>query len=281
MATKSVEGEPKGPPAAARRGRVPAWVTNYSYPLGAIVFLLVFWEIFVNAMKLPAYLLPPPSLVFGVVATQSKLLALHAVTTTMEVLLGFVMSVIIGIPLAVGIVSSRFFDRSIYPILVSSQSVPKIAIAPLFVVWFGFGTFPKVLVAFLISFFPIVISTVVGLRSVEPEMIYLIRSMGAGPMDTFRKIRFPNALPSIFGGLKIAITLSVVGAIVGEFIGADRGLGYLLLVANSNLDTKLLFAAIVYLAAIGIIRIMIVERIERALIPWHVSRRTEVILESM
>ena len=176
-------------------------------------------------------------------------------------------------PLAVGITSYRRFDKFITPILLFFQTVPKIAIAPLFLVWFGFGPFPKVLVAFLISFFPIVIDTAIGLRSISPEMIDLARSMGATKLQIFMRFRMPTALPYFFGGLKVAATLAVVGAVVGEFVGADRGLGYLLLVSNSNLDTPLLFASIVALTALGLILFYIIEVLEHFLIPWHVSRR--------
>jgi NitT/TauT family transport system permease protein len=174
------------------------------------------------------------------------------------------------------IVYSPLIERAIYPLLVGSQSVPKIAIAPLLIFWAGLGLFPKVLVAFLISFFPIIIDTVVGLRSVEPEMLHLARSMGAGAGRTFLKIRFPSALPNIFAGLKVAVTLSVVGAIVGEFIQADRGLGYALLQANAVMDTRLGFAAIIVLSAVGIAMFVAVDTIERRLIPWHASHRSEL-----
>jgi NitT/TauT family transport system permease protein len=135
---------------------------------------------------------------------------------------------------------------------------------------------PKVLVAFLISFFPIIIDTVVGLRSVEPEMLHLARSMGAAERKIFLKIRFPTALPNIFAGLKVAVTLAVVGAIVGEFIQADQGLGYALLQANAVLNTKLGFAAILVLAALGVVMFLAVDLIEKKLIPWHASQRSEL-----
>jgi NitT/TauT family transport system permease protein len=201
--------------------------------------------------------------------------------TTQEVIWGYLLSIVIGIPLALAIFLSPFFARTVYPLLVSSQAMPKTAIAPLFVVWFGFGLLPKVLIAFLIAFFPIVINTVVGLASIEPEKLYLARSMGMSPMTTFFKIRLPQALPAIFGGLKIAITLAVVGAVVGEFVGAEAGLGYLLLVANGNLNTPLLFAGLVGLTVIGVVAFMLVEIAERIAIPWHVSQGDRGAHESL
>jgi NitT/TauT family transport system permease protein len=155
------------------------------------------------------------------------------------------------------------------------------AVAPLFIVWFGFGLMPKVFIAFLIAFFPIVINTVVGLAAIEPEKIHLARSMGLSGAATFFKIRLPNALPSIFGGLKIAITLAVVGAVVGEFVGGDAGLGYLLMSANGSMDTPLLFAGLVGLTLIGIVLFMVIEIAERFAIPWHTSTRSTGTGESL
>jgi NitT/TauT family transport system permease protein len=167
------------------------------------------------------------------------------------------------------------------PLIVSSQAMPKVAVAPLLLVWFGFGLLPKVLIAFLIAFFPVVISTAVGLASIEPEKIQLARSMGFGPSATFFKIRLPNALPSVFGGLKISITLAVVGAVVGEFVGGDAGLGYLLTVANGSMDTPLLFAGLVALTVLGVVLYLIVELAERLVVPRHIIAAGSGVRESM
>jgi NitT/TauT family transport system permease protein len=194
-----------------------------------------------------------------------------------EILAGFALAVAVAVavPLAMVIVWSPLIERGVYPLLVASQAVPKIAVAPLLIFWAGLGLFPKVLVAFAISFFPVVIDTVVGLRAVEPEMLHLARSMGAGERRIFFKIRFPSALPSVFAGLKVAVTLAVVGAIVGEFIQADRGLGYVLQQATSVIDTRLAFATIFILAVIGIVLFLAVEAVERRLTPWSPARRAE------
>ncbi len=194
--------------------------------------------------------------------------------TLCEILWGFGLATAVGIPLAVVIVVSPGLERALYPLLVASQSVPKIAVAPLLIFWAGLGLFPKVLVAFLIAFFPVVIDTVAGFRSVEPEVLHLARSMGASERRVFLKIRLPHAMPHIFAGLKVAVTLAVVGAIVGEFIQADRGLGYALLQANGTFNTRLAFATILVLAAIGVVLFVAVERLERLSIPWHVSQRS-------
>jgi len=249
---------------------------DWSPPLLTLVALVVVWEVAVDLFRVPEYILPTPRGIAAAMVKEWPYLARHTWITVQEVLLGFAMAVAVGIPIAVAIVYSPLIERAIYPLLVGSQSVPKIAIAPLLIFWAGLGLFPKVLVAFLISFFPIIIDTVVGLRSVEPEMLHLARSMGAGAGRIFLKIRFPTALPNIFAGLKVAVTLSVVGAIVGEFIQADRGLGYALLQANAVMDTRLGFAAIIVLSAVGIALFVAVDWIERRLIPWHASHRSEL-----
>ena len=242
-------------------------------PLLLIVLFLGVWEVLCRALDVKTYLLPTPSRIWEELVRQGPSLVEHTWITTYEMLLGFLLAAVVGILLAVFIVSSPVFDRSIMPILIFSQTVPKIAIAPLFIVWFGFGPTAKVLVAFLICFFPIVIDTAVGLRSVSPDMLNLARSMGASWWDIFVKIRVPTALPYIFSGLKVAITLAVVGAVVGEFVGATKGLGYILLKANGELQTPLLFAAITILTVIGIVFYYVLEAAERIMIPWHVSRR--------
>jgi NitT/TauT family transport system permease protein len=160
------------------------------------------------------------------------------------------------------------------PIIVGSQTIPKVAIAPLFVVWLGFGMTPKVVVTFLISFFPVVVSTVAGLRAIEADMVDLVRSMGGGPHKVLLKARIPFALPQMFSGFKIAITSAVVGAIVAEFVGSDIGLGYLLLTASAAMDGTLVWSALLILVVLGVLLFVITAQIEKAVIPWHVSMRS-------
>jgi NitT/TauT family transport system permease protein len=252
-------------------------VREWGPPLVTLVLALAAWELVVDGFRIPEYLLPAPSGVASAMLTSWRYLALHSAITVYEILLGFVLASAVGIPLAMLIVYSPLVERGVYPLLVASQAVPKIAVAPLLIFWAGLGLFPKILVAFAISFFPVVVDTVVGLRSVEPEMLHLARSMGAGERKIFVKIRLPSALPNVFAGLKVAVALSVVGAIVGEFIQADRGLGYALQQATSVLDTRMAFATIVILAAIGMALFAAVEGIERRLTPWSAARRAEAI----
>ena len=242
-------------------------------PLAGILVFLGVWEIGVRVLKVPAYLMPPPSAVLLVFVNDFARLAYHGWVTTYEMLLGYALAVAVAIPLAIAITASQRFDRFITPQMLFFQVVPKVAIAPLFLVWFGVGTTPKVLVAFLISFFPIVIDAAVGLRSMSAEMRDLARSMGASRWQVFAQFRLPTSLPYLFSGLKVAATLAIAGAVVGEFVGADKGLGYLLLVTNSNMETALMFATIVALTIIGLAFFYVVELLEALLIPWHVTHR--------
>lgn len=249
---------------------------GWIWPAATVLIALALWELAVIVFTIPEYLLPLPSDVAVELVKEANYLAPHLAITSLETVLGFLLAIVVGIVLAILIVSSPVLEATIYPLLVGSQSIPKVAIAPLLIVWTGIGLLPKVLVAFLIAFFPIVIDTVVGLRSVEPEMLQLARSMGASKLRIFWKVRFPTALPNIFAGLKVAVTLAVVGAIVGEFLQADRGLGYALLQANATINTKMSFAVVFLLSAVGIVLFMLVDVIERLTIPWHVSHRPDL-----
>jgi NitT/TauT family transport system permease protein len=249
------------------RHRSHARISAVIYPILTVVGTLVAWEVGTRVFSIPAFLLPPPSKIVVSFAEHGGLLLKHGWVTTIEIVLGYLLSIVVGVPLALAIFMWPAFSRSVLPLLISSQAMPKVAVAPLLLVWFGFGLLPKVLIAFLIAFFPIVISTAVGLASIEQEKIHLARSMGLGAAATFFKIRLPSALPSVFGGLKISITLAVVGAVVGEFVGGDAGLGYLLMVANGSLDTPLLFAGIIALTVQGIVLYFLVELAEHLAIP--------------
>jgi NitT/TauT family transport system permease protein len=264
----------------ARRER-RARVSGVLSPVVVVVALIALWELATRLFSVPLFLLPPPSAIALSMQANAPVLLAAGWITTVEIVLGFVLSIAIGIPLALAIFLWPPFSRSVLPLLVSSQAMPKVAIAPLLLVWFGFGLLPKVLIAFLIAFFPVVINTAVGLASIEPEKIYLARSMGFGAVATFFKIRLPNALPAIFGGLKISITLAVVGAVVGEFVGGDAGLGYLLMTANGTMDTQLLFAGIVALTILGVALFMLVELAERLAVPRHLLAGDQGARETM
>jgi len=244
-------------------------------PLAGTLLFLLIWQSGVMLFNVPAYFLPTPTRILEEGIKEWSKLSTHGWITVYEMLAGYFLAVAVGVPLAIAMTSSRRFDEFVTPTMLFFQVVPKIAVAPLFIVWFGVGITPKILVAFLISFFPIVIDTAVGLRSITPDMIDLARSMGASKLQIFRDFRLPTSLPYLFSGLKVAATLAVAGAVVGEFVGADKGLGYLLLVTNSNMQTALMFATIVVLTIIGLIFFYIIEFLESLLIPPHVTQRTK------
>ena len=244
-------------------------------PVLLIVTLLVLWDIVIRVFKIPPYLIPKPLEVVGQLVAEWQMLLREAAPTTLATVGGFVASVLIGVPVAMLIAYSPVIESFVYPLLVFSQSVPKIAVAPLFVVWFGFGVIPKVIAAFMLGFFPIVVSTVMGFKSVERDMIDLARSMGSSRWQMFFKINLPQALPAIFSGMKVSITLAVVGAVVGEFVGANSGLGYVLQKANGNFDLPLMFAALVVLSMIGVLLFVLIDVVEKFMIPWHASQRND------
>jgi NitT/TauT family transport system permease protein len=248
---------------------------NWIYPATTILCSIALWQISTVFFSIPAYLLPPPLGVLERLGSDFRFLLYHSWVTTLETLGGFVLSIAIGIPLGILLVWSRTLERAIMPLLVVSQAFPKVAVAPLIIIWFGLGLFPKVLIAFSVAFFPIVVSTIAGMRSVDSDLNDLARSMQASAPRIFLKIRLPYAMPQIFSGLKVAIAFATVGAVVGEWVGAESGLGYLLLSANANLDTTLLFAVLVALMVIGLVLYYAVEIAERLMIPWHISVRGE------
>lgn len=257
---------------APGRTRSRRWPSSLDSTLLGLVLLLL-WEAGVRLGDVPAYLLPPPSMVVMRIVGDYRALFMHTMVTVNEVVIGFALAIVVSIPLAALLAQFRSIERALYPILVASQTVPKVAIAPLFVVWFGFGLLPKILIAFLICFFPILIDALIGFRSTPKEVIWLARSMGASPRRIFLNFQLPAALPNIFAGLKVASTLAVVGAVVGEFVAADSGLGYQLIVANGMLDVVLSFAVLVVLSAVGIVLFALVDLVERLLLPWHISHR--------
>lgn len=237
-------------------------------PVATLALALLGWELAVRIFEISRLLLPPPTAIIKEFFESLDTILGHSYVTLTEVTLGFLFSVLVGIPIALVIFFLPAVGRGVYPLLVSSQATPKSAIAPLFIVWFGVGILPKVLLTLLIAFFPIVISTVTGLETLEREKVLLARSMGMSPARLFFMIRLPQALPSIFSGLKIAVTLAVIGAVVAEFVGSNAGLGYLLLLANGRFDVALLFAALLALTVMGTVLFFIITGIERLAIPW-------------
>lgn len=249
------------------RGRAVAG--HWLPPALILLGIAAVWEIAVRLTDTPAWLLPPPSAVARSLVQDRQLLLEHALVTLTEVLAGFALAVAAGLLLALAIDASPALDRALYPLVVASQTVPIPALAPLLLIWFGYGLLPKVLVTALVGFFPITVNTIDGLRSADRETLALLRAFGAGRRQLFRLVRLPSALPGFFSGARIAVAVCVIGAVFGELVGAKAGLGYLMIRAIAQFQTDRVIAAIVLLSAMGIGLFGLVALAERLLLPWR------------
>lgn len=260
-------------PDGSRTAAVAAWLRKRAGLLAIFVVLFLLWEYAVWLFGVKEYLLPPPSKVWSEFLRRWDIVLQGALVTTQEIIGGYLIAVVVSVPMALLVARSRFVEESVYPVVVFLQIIPKIAIAPLFIIWLGFGIVPKLLIVFLLCFFPIVVASVAGFKSVDPEIRDFARTTGASGWTMFMKIQLPQALPDIFTGLKVGAALSATAAVVAEFVAADRGLGYLLLQYNGNFETPMVFAIIIVLSLIGLAVYYVVELLERLVIPWHVSQR--------
>lgn len=242
-------------------------------PTGVLLGVLVLWELIWRVFSVPQFVVPLPSGILVETWQWRGYLLWHGWVTLYETLGGFALSIAVGTPLAVMIVYSPTLRRAVYPLLVVTQSVPKVAIAPVLLLLLGAGQTSKIVVAFLVAFFPIVVDTATGLAATPPELLDLSRSYRASAFKTFMKVRFPMALPFFFSGLKVAVTLSVIGAVVGEFVGSDQGLGYVIVSATSYWKSNLAFAAMLLLAVMAIGLFALVELAERLICPWFAFSR--------
>jgi NitT/TauT family transport system permease protein len=247
------------------------WAADIAQPVAALVIFVALWELVCRVFHVPAYLVPAPSVIFADTAKLSGPVAMHTLATGETVLLGFVASVIISLPLAVLITSSPLIANAVYPLLVLTQAIPKVALAPILVVMLGSNALPRVVVTFLVAFFPLVLSIAAGITSVPPELIELGRACKASRWRELWRIRLPYAMPFVFSGLKAAITLSVVGAVVGEFVNADSGLGYLIQTSTAFFNVPLAWGALVLLSLMGIVLFQLVVIVERLFFPWAVD----------
>jgi len=251
------------------------WLIRQTWTaLPALMFvgLIFLWWLAVELFEIPGYLLPPPQDVLPRLYDARQSLWNHSLVTLEEIALGFALSIVTAIPLGLLIALSPTAKRLLYPLLVFIQLVPKIAIAPLFVVWIGFGPTSKVMLTWLLTFFPLMLASIAGFQILDERLLYLTRSMGANTWQTFRYLRFPSALPVIFGGLKTSATIAATAAIVAEFVGANRGLGYLLLQATGTLDTTYVFAILLVMTVIGLGLNSLVELFEYFMTPWRRGR---------
>jgi len=251
------------------------WASAAWRPAAVIVALVLLWWLLSAAHVVKPYLLPSPATTWTAITSNAGYLWSNTLTTAYETLAAFAVSIVFGIVAGVVMVYSKAIEKTLYPLLVLAQVVPKIALAPLFVVWLGFGNLPKILVAFLIAFFPVVVSSFVGLASVDPEILDLAATMDASPLQVFFRFRFPASLPHLFSGIKVAATLAVTGAVVGEFVGSNNGIGNVILEANGNVNTPMLFAGLIVLSLFGVVLFLVVEVIERLVMPWHASHRLQ------
>jgi NitT/TauT family transport system permease protein len=248
---------------------------SWAAPVATIVLMFLVWQALVVLLHVRTLILPAPSAIFDALLNQPRWFLQEGLYTLQTTLIGFAMAVVVGVALAILIVEVRLLESTLYALIVALNSVPKVAIAPLFVIWLGTGPGPKIAIAFLIAFFPIVIDTVLGLKSVPKDMLDLAKSMQGRRMDQFWRIRLPSALPSVFAGMKVGISLALVGAIVGEFVASDHGLGYIILTAQGTFETSQIFAANILLGAAGIVLFWIMSALERRLVPWHASQHRE------
>jgi len=243
-------------------------LSRYVVPAATVAGGVVAWELASRVLRIPRFIMPAPSEI-AVEAWEWRYRFIgHSWVTLYETLGGFALSIVVGVPLATLIVYSPWMRRALYPLIVLLQAVPKIAVAPVLLLVIGYGEIPKMIVAFLVAFFPIVVDTATGLAATPPELLELSRSYRASAFKTFVKVRFPMALPFFFSGLKVAITLAVIGAVVGEFIGSDKGLGYVILSATSYWKTELAFASMILLSLIAIVLFGAVCLVERLVCPW-------------
>jgi len=248
------------------------WQANRELVCIPLLFVIVVgaWEALIRLAEVPPYVAPAPaaiwrSLVNGI---GSGLFLSNALVTLTEALLGFAGAAVLAIALGSAIAQSRFVERVLYPYLIAIQTTPKVAIAPLFIIWFGFGITSKIIMAGIVSFFPILVNVITGLRSTDSQKIELMRSLRASRWQTFTMVKLPSAMPMIFAGLHIAVIFSILGAIVGEFVGSKKGLGNLILQMNFNLDTAGVFAALVCLSSMGITLHLIMHWLQRRVLFW-------------
>ncbi len=260
-------------PRAWRWAQERAERLRWLSPVVLALLLLLAWDLAIVVSQISPLTVPRPWDVLADSLLKAPLFLRHFPITAAEVVLGFLAATLLGSALGVAIVSSRLVGDAVYPILIATQVMPKIAIAPLLIIWFGFGIPSKLVLTALIAFFPIVINTVVGLNMTRQSDLYLFRLMGASRWQTFWKLRLPAALPVYFAGLKVAATLAVIGAVVGEFAGANSGLGYLLMLQVGHLETAAAFGSVVYLTLLGLLIFFAVTLVERRLVPPHMLRR--------
>jgi NitT/TauT family transport system permease protein len=253
--------------------RLQRWIAQSWMFILFFIGFFAFWEASVAFFKIPLYILSPPSLIVTKASADLTRLFQYAYVTATETVIGYVLAVVLAVPIGVAIAFSSILRKTIYPFFVCIEMTPKIAFAPIFISLLGFGLLPKVIIVFLVCFFPIVLNAILAFNSLSEELERFSRSTGAGIWRTFFKIRLPAALPQCFVGFKYAGLNATVGAAIAEFIGSDQGLGFYIQITTGNMRPELAFAGIFFLTAIGLMLFGVITLAERLLIPWHVSIR--------
>ncbi len=246
--------------------------------LAIVAAVLGAWEGYVRLFEVQRWLLPAPSVIVKTIGEDAGLLWRHTVVTVEEIAVGFALALVCGVALATAIGLSRTVERALFPFLIASQTIPIIVIAPMLLIWVGYGLAPKVIVVALISFFPIVVNMADGLKSVDPDAVALMRTLGANRWQVFFKVQVPTSLPYLFSGVRVAVAVSVIGAVIGEWVGSSEGLGYLMIRSKPQFLTERVFAAIAILSAMGVGLFALVGIVERLALPWqHGSRGSRAL----
>jgi len=250
------------------------YLIEYYPPVVFLAVILIVWQISCYAMHVSMVILPTPTRIAHSLVSDWSLIWSNLIVTMLEILIGFLVSLVVGMVLGILIVYSKALERLLYPLVIVSQVIPIFAVAPLMIIWFGFGLTPKIIIAAMVTFFPICVNQVEGLRSVDPGIINLMRSYNATEFQIFRIVRFPSSLPYLFAGIQVGITFSVMGAIIGEWVGSEKGVGAFMITANSMSRTDRVFAGIFVLAVLGIALFLLAKIIGKFLMPWQKSTRS-------
>lgn len=257
--------------------KLPSKIISRLSPWLLTLFVLLCWEAICKGFEIRPFLFPAPSLVWSVGIDMAQPIMLHAFHTFMTTMAGFAIAVVVGAILGMIVGSSPVIYRALYPMLVGFNSIPKVAFVPVLVVWFGIGTVPAIITAFLISFFPVVVNVATGLSTLEPELEDVLRSLGASRLDILRKVGIPRSLPFFFASLKVAITLAFVGSVISETVASNLGIGYLMMSASSSMNMPLVFAGLIVIGAMGVIAYEAFAWLERRLTRWAHRGQTSAI----
>jgi NitT/TauT family transport system permease protein len=257
----------------SKRLRPSARAKDVAAPILLMALILAAWETLVQVFDVPTYVLPAPSEIVEQIYLERVMIFGHLQVTLFEIVAGYLLAALVGFLLSIAIVYSKAFRRGVLPLIVAAQTIPVIAIAPILVIWFGYNDVPRIIITALVAFFPLTVSFVTGLESLEPELVNFFRSLNASGVQIFLKLRLPAALPNIFAGLKVATTLAVIGATISEWVGASAGLGYLMAQDTQQINTTRVFASLVVLGAVGIAFFAFIGLLQRMFMPWVYGRR--------